>query len=514
MKKKKIFIILYCLLISIIVLLLNSKCSPLYPFNGWDDFNSFYTVGSCWYKGLIPYKDLFEQKGPFLYIIFMIGYLLTPNKFTGIFILEILFLTVTLYISNKIITLFIKNKTNLIILPLYATILTTSISFIEGGSSEEFNLLFTTTTIYYILKYLKKSKLTDITYKDLVINGLMCGLSLMIKYTTIGLWFSMMAIICLTLLKEKKYKEAIFKGLTFIIAMLLPFIIFSIYFYTQNALFDFLNTYFYINIFKYSNKENIFLKLFHSIYYFATSIFKNIPTLILVFAIIYYHLLNLFIKFKKVTITKNKIIFLIISIFAIIILNFSQEYRPYNIIAIYFYILFMIIYLFITLPRNKILPILSTILIPILLLINIDYDYILSKKEDTIQYHFANIINQYNNPTILQYRSLDEGFYTVTNTLPITKYFEQQNISYDELPENHDIQDMIIMNKEVDFVIFREYDITTTKKYTKKEIQEQIKFNNKYITRYLYRNYELIDTYYPKKGYYDTSIYYLYKVKE
>lgn len=513
-KKRKLLILLYCLIISIITLSLNSKCSPLYPFNGWDDFNTFYTLGANWSKGLIPYRDLFEQKGPFLYLIFMIGYLITPNKFTGIFILEILFFTVTLYISNKIIKLFIKNKYNLIILPLYATILTTSLSFVEGGSSEEFNLLFTTTTMYYILKYLKNSQLSNITYKELIINGLICGLSLMIKYTTVGLWFIMMAIICLSLFKEKKYKESIIKGITFTIAMLLPFLLFSIYFYFNDSLDDFLNTYFFINIFKYSNKENIFLKLFHSIYYFTSNIFLNIPTLILTFSIVYYHLLNLIIKFNQTKITTNKKIFIIISIFTIIILHFSQQFRAYTIIVIYFYILLMIIYLFYRLPKSKILPIISIISIPILLIINIDYDYLFFPKEEVVQYRFANIINKYPNSTILQYRSIDEGFYTAANITPTTKYFQQTNIAYDEFTESYNVQDQLIANKEIDFIIIRKFDLNTNKKITKAERKIQRIFNYRYSQLNLDNKYELIDKYYPKNGYYDTCIYYLYKVKE
>lgn len=513
-KKNKI-IIIYCFIIATITLLLNSKCSPLYPFNGWDDFNTFYTIGENWTRGLIPYKDLFEQKGPFLYLIFMIGYLITPNKFTGVFFLEIIFLTITLYISNKIIKLFINNKSNLIILPLYATLLTTSIAFVEGGSSEEFNLLFTTTTIYYILKYIKTSKLSNITYKELILNGLVCGLSIMIKYTTIGLWFIMMAIICITLLKEKKYKEAFLKGLTFIISMLIPFIIFCIYFYLNDALYDFLNTYFYINIFKYSSKINILKNIYNCIILFSCNIFENLPTLTLIFCLIYYYLLNIFLKFHKIKITKDKITFFIISLFTIIILYLSQRYRPYTILTIYFYILLMIIKTFILLPKHtKKLTIVSSVIIPILLLINIDYDYMMTPKEKTVQYHFANIINQYENPTLLHYRSIDEGFYTATNITPTTKYFEQINITYNDYPEIYNVQDEIIKNKKVKFVILRKFDLTTTKKIKPNDKKEQIKFNNMSRTIYLQKNYELIETYKPTTGYYDTCIYYLYKVKE
>ena len=225
---------LFCFLLAFILLLLCSKCSFLYPFNGWDDFNSFYTMASGWANGLIPYRDLFEQKGPFLYIIFMIGYFISPGKFSGIFILEVIFLGIILYISSKIVEMFIDEKKypkgKYLILLLYGVLMTTSISFVEGGSSEEFNLLFTTITIYYIVKYLKNGELVDISYKHLIICGLCCGLSLMIKYTTVGLWFIMMAYICIKLFTLKRYKEAIFKGIIFIVMMLIPFGIFSIYF--------------------------------------------------------------------------------------------------------------------------------------------------------------------------------------------------------------------------------------------------------------------------------------------
>ena len=107
---KKLVMFLFCFLLAFILLLLCSKCSFLYPFNGWDDFNSFYTLASSWANGLIPYRDLFEQKGPLLYLIFMIGYFISPGKFTGMFILEIIFFGLVLYVSSKIIDMFIDEK--------------------------------------------------------------------------------------------------------------------------------------------------------------------------------------------------------------------------------------------------------------------------------------------------------------------------------------------------------------------------------------------------------------------
>ena len=67
--KSQKYIILYCFLTTLITLLLTTKNSPLYAFNDWMDANAFFTVGKSMMHGLIPYKDIFEQKGPFLYLL-------------------------------------------------------------------------------------------------------------------------------------------------------------------------------------------------------------------------------------------------------------------------------------------------------------------------------------------------------------------------------------------------------------------------------------------------------------
>ena len=67
---KKWVTILFCFVVSFIGLMLCSKNSFLYPFNDWVDLNAFFTVGRGIKHGMIPYLDLFEQKGPIIYFLF------------------------------------------------------------------------------------------------------------------------------------------------------------------------------------------------------------------------------------------------------------------------------------------------------------------------------------------------------------------------------------------------------------------------------------------------------------
>lgn len=515
---KKIFLLFFCFVISFIMLLLCSKCSFLYPFNGWDDFNSFYTVGSGWANGLIPYRDLFEQKGPFLYLIFMIGYLITPGKFIGIFILEIIFMTLTLYYSSKIIDLFIdKNKDRFVkylILLLYSIMLTTSVSFIEGGSSEEFNLIFTTITVFYILKNLKNNDMVNITYKELIVCGLCCGLSIMIKYTTIGLWFIMMAYISIRLIKLRKYKEAIFKGLIFVFSMLIPLLIFSIYFYMNNCLYDFLNVYFYINIFKYSSDTGILANLFKTISNICSAFLSNIP-LVIIFYIVFCYYLRMIVKYSyKFRFSIKKRIFVFMILFSLFILYYGQNFRPYAITSMFFIILLIIIYLYRMFHNYRIFKISCVIYIISSLLFGIDYKYMNVNQDDVVQYRFAKIMNQENNPTLLHYRSIDEGFYTAANILPQNKYFEQVNLDTRELPDSYIEQDNIIKHKKVMFVVVRKFDMNRHGGYMDFNKKSKESFNLRANLDYINTYYDLVDEYHNSVGYYDSCVYYLFKAKD
>ena len=108
--KKRKWIILFCFFVSFFCITICSKNSFLYVFNEWPDANAFFTVGKGWMNGLIPYKDLFEQKGPVLYLLYGIGYLFSHDTFFGIYLLEILSYTVFLYYCYKIARLFLEEK--------------------------------------------------------------------------------------------------------------------------------------------------------------------------------------------------------------------------------------------------------------------------------------------------------------------------------------------------------------------------------------------------------------------
>ena len=90
-------------IISCIVALLFGFNSPLHPWVGseaYTDSSVFKTVALMMEHGYMPYRDSFDHKGPILYIINLIGN--SISQYRGIWVIEIIFLTVTFYMLYKI----------------------------------------------------------------------------------------------------------------------------------------------------------------------------------------------------------------------------------------------------------------------------------------------------------------------------------------------------------------------------------------------------------------------------
>ena len=102
--------ILYTFITAFCVLSICSLSSPLYKFNDWVDANAFMTVGKSMLHGIVPYRDLFEHKGPVLYMLHAFASIFSSTSFIGVWMLEIIFATAFLYICNKFSKLYIDHK--------------------------------------------------------------------------------------------------------------------------------------------------------------------------------------------------------------------------------------------------------------------------------------------------------------------------------------------------------------------------------------------------------------------
>ncbi len=442
----KIKTILYCLLISFSILLFTSKCSFLYPFNDWVDANAFFTMGKSMFNGIIPYLDIFEQKGIILYLIYGLGYLISNTTFFGIFILEIISWTITLYYSYKIITLFLSTKKAYFILPIFMTIICTSRAFTHGGSAEEFCYPLIIITLYYFLSHYLKEPLS---YSQLFISGFLAGLVLLIKYTLLGFWFGFMATIFFDFILKKDYKKAFISCLIFLSGMFIPFIITIIYFIINHGLKEFIDVYFITNIFSYSTKSPLYLRPIILLIGFLKDIIYNGP---IVFILI---LIFPFLLFKLSLPKRSKISLLIILFFTIFFIFFGLKFYRYYLLPILIFLVISLIAITSYIPEK--ITSKSYIFVLILSIIfsyfNANYkEMIFMPKEELFQYEYLKYLDK--NSTLVNLGSLDCGLYTTSGIVPSTYYFEKQNLKYEEYPEQYLAFKDYIHNKKTDYIIY------------------------------------------------------------
>ena len=422
--KEKLLIILFCFLVSFIVLLFTSKCSFLYPFNDWVDANAFFTMGKSMMHGLVPYRDLFEQKGPLLYLIYGLGYFFSNTSFLGIFVLEILFWTFSLYYSYKIITLYLPKNYTYIIIPLFTMLLCTSRSFVHGGGAEEFCLPFLMLSLYYFLFHFKEE---EISPKRLITAGLCAGCVLLIKYTLLGFWFGFMACIFFHMFFKKEYKKSFVSCLYFLLGMALPLIISLIYLGLNHAIKDFIDVYFIVNITAYNrNSANIFMKLVNIYKGFVGSCYNSGP-----FELILVVFVPLFILPLKMNKSGKKYL-IIVYLLSILGIFFGLRFYKYYLFPLLIFMLVSLIGLFSLCEKfiskhskqNIIMKSLTIIALAascIFAYTGANYkEFRRVKKENLFQYKFSQIINQEPNPTILEMGYVDSGVYTMSGILPNT----------------------------------------------------------------------------------------------
>ncbi len=461
---KQIKDILLCLLLAFGGLLIVSKCSLLYPLQDWVDTNCFFTMGRGMFHGLVPYQDLFEQKGPLLYFYHLIAVAISETSFLGVFILEVLSYTLFLYYLKKILAYFITDHSKCVILTMLAVLFTLTMrSFHFGDSAEEFCLPFITIQFYHLIKLVKTKKLRK---KELFVDGFLAGCTFMIKYTLLGFFIGYGITLTITYFMKKEKKEILSAYLYLFLGGILAICPWLIYFIITKGLKDFIHVYFVLNITKYSSP---FGGLFKKIYHIISTCFYNLTKHPLYALITLPGIINFFIKRKSDFLKLDEKCLLFIPLLTTITFVYIGKSFKYYFFILALFIVFGLLFLNQYLLKKKSYSKLVIItcfisLFPLIFLLSKNTKDMFYPKDYYAQVVFANKIKEsgVDNPTLLNYGFLDGGFYFTTNTLPNTYYFQQNNFDYEIFPDNKDAQDNYVKSSRCDFIILRLKDETFT----------------------------------------------------
>ena len=245
----------YLGLTSMAVITLVSKCSPFYAFNDWVDPHTMFTVGKAILKGMVPYKDVFEQKGPLILLIHSVGALISFDSFIGIWLLEIFSCFFFLLFSWRIMEIYMGEKA-LPLTPVLALLVFTALSFEQGDSAEEFCLPLLAYGSLIGLRCLRGNKLPS--RREWFMIGITSGCVLWIKYSMLGFYLGWILAVFLFAKNLRRTKDLLF-GICWIAAgtvvITLPILI---WFTVSGGLPDLFDVYFYKNMFLYPKTADLY----------------------------------------------------------------------------------------------------------------------------------------------------------------------------------------------------------------------------------------------------------------
>ena len=280
MKHKKHYIEFALLGIAwLFVTIFSYTTSPLYHVWGNNpDSPIFQIIGKYWVEGAVPYKDLWDMKGPFIFFVNAVGYGLTGTKW-GVYMIQCFSLFLTINIIFKTFALHFSNMSSFLM-----TLLSLGgLAYVyEGGNlTEEYILFPLSLSFYYILKWTDSYEEKHITRHPSLyafIYGMVLGLSLMSRLTNALGLCAAVGVIAVTLLWHGEYKNLIVNIAMFFIGFVITTIPFFIYFYYYAALQDMWEATFLFAL-RYASNPQMYLSE-TGIHYFLLSYFNSILLII------------------------------------------------------------------------------------------------------------------------------------------------------------------------------------------------------------------------------------------
>ncbi len=170
----------------VFVMTLLSIDSPLYDMLDHIDSAWFMMGGRAWMHGFTPYVDFTDSKGPLIWLIYGIGYLLSPGNYTGVFIVSALFYALTCFVLYRTALLFLPGHRWLAVCCSALTLLAFFNPLLHFDTRiEDFAQLFFSISLYVTCRaiYAPSSSKPRSHWRSALVVGLCMGALLMMKFT-------------------------------------------------------------------------------------------------------------------------------------------------------------------------------------------------------------------------------------------------------------------------------------------------------------------------------------------
>jgi hypothetical protein len=213
-----------------------------YPHDLYVQFDStwYFMCGKAWMNGLMPYVDFADSKGPLLWLIFGIAYLLSPHTFLGVYWMTCLFYTVTLFFVYKTAGIFLQTRRGAFLVSIVMMVILLDKAIRNDVHTEDFTLTFFAISLYYTCRALYAKQSSPVRSAFWI--GVSMGAALLIKFTAAA----MLVVFALSVLYKvrRTWSQLLRSFLSMVSGFCVIVLPFVVYFLLNGTLKAFLYEYF------------------------------------------------------------------------------------------------------------------------------------------------------------------------------------------------------------------------------------------------------------------------------
>lgn len=190
------------LLASLVFMLLASVyTTPLNDYYGFDS-SVFMAFGKGIAHGMRPYLDLYDNKGPMIFYINALGYLIGGRN--GVFALQVLSMTGVFELIWRVGRLYASPAGAVWSLAVFAFLYCGTVG--EGNMTEEWSLLYALLPMWLGLRYMASDRpLEEHPLRYALIYGLCLGVQLLFRVTNAAMNCGMLLAFAVLLCRERKF---------------------------------------------------------------------------------------------------------------------------------------------------------------------------------------------------------------------------------------------------------------------------------------------------------------------
>ena len=215
-------------LFSAVVLFFISPDSYFNDMHTRADSAWFFMCGKAWMNGLVPYVDFADSKGPLLWLIYGLGYLLSPTSYVGVYWISCLWYGLTFFFTYKTAAVFLQDSRKSLVCALLMTLAFFNPWFHEEIRAEDFCLLFLVLSLYRtcLLLYAERLGEKEIHWSFGILGACFAALFL-IKFNIAAMQAVLILGTLYWLLREKRsWLKPFLYGLCGFGAVTVPFLIY------------------------------------------------------------------------------------------------------------------------------------------------------------------------------------------------------------------------------------------------------------------------------------------------